>query len=408
MAQPDTYQLHAIASFVKFFSWHQIVPIYELTNYGSGVITYLSDALEKVGTRVPYRCGISPSATDDQILKELYKLKTMQTRVFVVHMLPSLVSRLFLKANEAGMMVKGYVWIITDGITGILETMDSIVIDSMQGVIGFKPYFGNSTGLGQFTERWKQKFSQENPKINRIQLSAFGLWAYDSVYALAQAMESVNGIVDSEFTKSISESNLTDLASIGIFQSGPQLLQSILDTNFIGLSGQFHLKKGQLPVSSFQIVNVVGNKMKETGYWTRNGGITKQLNPDTQNTDESGLREVTWPGGSIEIPKGWEIPTNGNKLKVGVPVKRGFYRFIDVKRDPFTNAPIVTGYCIDVFEAVMEAMPFGVPFEYVPFETYEGSGQSKGNYDDLISEVGKGVNNRSNFFMENLLLLGKF
>ncbi|OWM81901.1 hypothetical protein CDL15_Pgr007940 [Punica granatum] len=389
VARSDTYQLQAITSIVKSFHWHQVVPIYDATNYGSGVITYLSDALQKVGVTVPHGCGISPSATDDQILKELYKLMTMQTRVFVVHMLPSLASRVFLKANEAGMMSKGYAWIVTDGITSLLETMDNPVIDSMQGVIGLKPYIENSTELVQFTERWKQKFSQQNPNIDRIQLSAFGLWAYDTIYALARAVESVNNIADSRFTQSVAENNLTDLASIGIFQSGPKLLWSMLNTEFKGLSGEFRLINGQLPVSSFQIVNSVGNTSKEIGFWTENGGITKQLNPDTRTSDNSGLRTVIWSGGSVEIPKGWEIPTNGRKLKVGLPVKSGFYQFINVERDNFTNAPIVTGYCRDIFEAVMKALPFGVPFEYVPFETSEGSGESKGNYDDLVHEVSR-------------------
>jgi hypothetical protein len=43
---------------------------------------------------VPYRSVIDQSATSEQITKELYKLMTMQTRVFVVHMPPSMASPL--------------------------------------------------------------------------------------------------------------------------------------------------------------------------------------------------------------------------------------------------------------------------------------------------------------------------
>lgn len=102
-------------------------------DYGMGIGSYLADSWLGVGSQVRYRCIIFLSATYDHILKELYKLMTTQTRVFVVHMSPSLASRLFLKAKEVGMMNKGYAWIITDGLTSRLDTMDPKIKGSMHG-----------------------------------------------------------------------------------------------------------------------------------------------------------------------------------------------------------------------------------------------------------------------------------
>ena len=82
----DLSQAPAISSLAQNFNWREIVPIYADTTYGEGLIPYLVDSLHAVDARVPYRSAISRSATDDQIKKELYKLMTMQTRVFVVHM----------------------------------------------------------------------------------------------------------------------------------------------------------------------------------------------------------------------------------------------------------------------------------------------------------------------------------
>ncbi|KAL6123353.1 hypothetical protein ACLB2K_075875 [Fragaria x ananassa] len=65
-------------------------------------------ALQDVRARVPYRSAIPPTATNDQLVGELYKLMTMQIRVFIVHMTPSLGSRLFAKAQELGMMKEGF------------------------------------------------------------------------------------------------------------------------------------------------------------------------------------------------------------------------------------------------------------------------------------------------------------
>ncbi|TQD75808.1 hypothetical protein C1H46_038705 [Malus baccata] len=78
-----------------------------LVRRGKGVIPYLSDALQEVDARIPYRCVISPTATDDQIAAELYKLKGMQTQVFIVQMLADLGSRIFDKAKGIGMMDEG-------------------------------------------------------------------------------------------------------------------------------------------------------------------------------------------------------------------------------------------------------------------------------------------------------------
>ncbi|GJS00395.1 glutamate receptor 2.7-like protein, partial [Tanacetum coccineum] len=82
-----------------------------------------------------YRTVIHHSASDDWILKELYKMKTMQTRVFIVHALPNLATRFFKKVNEAGMMEEGYAWIITEVLTSLLHCLDHSDIDSMQGVL---------------------------------------------------------------------------------------------------------------------------------------------------------------------------------------------------------------------------------------------------------------------------------
>jgi ionotropic glutamate receptor len=39
---------------------------------------------------------------------------------------------------------------------------------------------------------------------------------------------------------------------------------------------------------------------------------------------------------------------------------------VNVKKNLSTGKFDVTGYCIDIFEAVMQEMPYAVPYEYVP------------------------------------------
>ncbi|KAL2478803.1 glutamate receptor 2.6 [Forsythia ovata] len=149
-------RLKAIASIVKAFQWSQVVIISEDTEYGTGIIPYLSNALEDVNARISYRSLFLKSASDDFIYKELYKIMTMQTRVVVVHMSEHLGAKLFLKSKEIGMMSNGYAWIVTSGLTDLYSLMDLNVVEAMHGVLGVKPLIPKSKELDSFATRWKK------------------------------------------------------------------------------------------------------------------------------------------------------------------------------------------------------------------------------------------------------------
>ncbi|KAL2534714.1 Glutamate receptor 2.7 [Abeliophyllum distichum] len=382
-AQCSSFQAKAIAAIVKAFGWREVVFIYEDNNYGSGIVPFLTDAMLEINAFIPYHSSISPSATDDQIRQELYKLMTMQTRVFVVHMLPSLAMQFFLRAKEAEMMTKGYTWIIADVRTSLLDSVDSIVIDAMQGVIGLKAHIPKSNELENFTRRWRKKFREENPDTDRLDLNVYGLWAYDTVTALATAMEKVGTVVPL-FKKPVTRENSTDVDAIGTSNMGPSLVESVRNIRFKGLSGDFHITDGQLQPSAYEIVNVIGKGDRRIGYWTEQHGISNRLNPHGKavySTNKDNLKAIIWPGETGVIPKGWQMPTGGKKLRIGVPVKKGFNEFIKVEKDPETNGFIPTGFCIDVFKEAMWLLPYPVPYEVIPFD------QDAGTYDDLVFQI---------------------
>ncbi|OVA04240.1 Ionotropic glutamate receptor [Macleaya cordata] len=309
-----------------------MVFIHEDTNYGNGLIPYLISAFQEVDAQVPYRSVISPLATDTEILEELDKLMNMQTRVFIVHMNPSLGSRLFFMAKALGMMSERYAWIITDSMTNLLNSLDSFVIESMQGVLGVSPYVPKSKELDTFRVSWKKNFLQENSDVERIEPSIHDLWAYDMVWALAMAAEEV-GSMNSSFQNPKFIDNSSDLAMLGVSRIGPRLLQTIRKTEFRGLSGIFRLIDGLLQLSIFQILNVIGNGGREVGFWTPQNGILRQLsriNSSVHSTSMSNLRGIIWPGESINVPKGWGIPTNRRPLSVCVPLKSAFTEFVKV------------------------------------------------------------------------------
>ncbi|PON73154.1 Ionotropic glutamate receptor [Parasponia andersonii] len=405
-AQKDTSQVRAISSLVEAFGWRQVVPIYVDNEYGEALIPYLTDAMQEVNARVPYRSAIHPAATDDQIALELEKLMNMQIRVFVVHMLSGLGSRIFAKADEIGLMDEGCVWIVTNGLTDFLTSFNTSVISSMQGVLGVKTHVPSTRELRDFRVRWKRQFRLENPTLDDKEVNIFGLWAYDAVFALAMAIEKVfvnsnnnNGSVTGLGSKnmfmrnntSTSNNSLTDLDTLGVSLNGPKIREELLKVSFRGLAGEFSLVNGQLQSSNYEIVNVIGVGERTVGFWTPQTGLTRKLDLANKtstteySTSKSNLGPIIWPGDSTSLPKGWVNPTTGKKLKIVVPVKSGNSSFVSVRNDPNTNRLQVKGFCIDVFNAVVDTMPYAVPFKFIPF--VKPNGESAGSYNDMIDQV---------------------
>nr|GLL23301.1 glutamate receptor 2.8-like isoform X2 [Ipomoea trifida] len=88
------------------------------------------------------------------------------------------------------------------------------------------------------------------------------------------------------------------------------------------------------------------------------------------------------------VLKGWEIPSDGKKLRVGVPLGKPLEQFIKVTTDNQTNTvKEASGFCIEVFELVMKSMSPSIPFEYIKDKAVAGN---TSNYNDLVDEVFRG------------------
>ncbi|KAL6561292.1 hypothetical protein OROMI_016893 [Orobanche minor] len=315
-------QAKAVAAIVKNLGWREVVFIYEDTNHGKGLVPFLAEELVKNNALVSYQSVVSPHAENDQILQQLYELKKTQT--------------------GSRMMNKGYAWIISDPLTSLL---DSETIEAMQGVLGVKAYIPKSDEVMNFIRRWNKRFYKENPEMERTEHNVFGLWAYDSITALAEGVERV-GVTSPEFKKVVDRGNLTDLEAIGTSNTGPSLAPLIRNSMSKGLSGDNNISDGQLQPSAFEIVNVIGNGVHTVGFWTEQNGISKD--PNTVEKDDLA---IIWPVQTTNAPKGWEFHASGKKLKVGVPINRGFNEFVKLEKDG--NDVKATGFYIDVVEEVI-------------------------------------------------------
>lgn len=173
----------------------------------------------------------------------------------------------------------------------------------------------------------------------------FALQAYDTVWALAIAVENVN------------QPTIPGGMTI-------KLGDAIGNTKFEGISGYFDLVDGELKRSSFEVFNVFAEKENVIGNWTE--GIPFSINQLKQRP--------IWPGETTNQP-----PMN---LRVGIPIKQGFQEFVAANIDDPQNS---SGYCIEVFHNAIQVLPFAINFTFVPFANK--SGKSNGSYDELLQQI---------------------
>lgn len=160
ISQTHSSQVSAITDIIKTFNWTHVVVLYEDDEFGNWIIADLTNALQDDYVRVQ-RTVIHPIASNDHIKEKLYNLSFLQARVFVLHMTHNLVSRVFAMADQIGMMNEGYAWILTDTTSNVLNTLNSSILSSMQGVLGLKTHVPKTLELQKFIHRWRKKFDQQ-------------------------------------------------------------------------------------------------------------------------------------------------------------------------------------------------------------------------------------------------------
>ncbi|KAE8715490.1 hypothetical protein F3Y22_tig00110163pilonHSYRG00036 [Hibiscus syriacus] len=98
----------------------------------------------------------SVSEQDDTIRRWLRKRRSKSNRVFILAQSSiEFAISLFEKAKQIGMMEKGYVWIVSDEIASLLDSVDISALYNMQGVLGCGINFADST---ESFRRFKTKF----------------------------------------------------------------------------------------------------------------------------------------------------------------------------------------------------------------------------------------------------------
>ncbi|XP_024155948.1 glutamate receptor 1.4 [Rosa chinensis] len=380
MRADQAAEVKGISALVDVFKWRDIILLYDNKEYERDFIPSLVNSFQEI-THGSIDCkssNIASSSSNEEIMAELQKLMKLKIKVFVVQVSHLLAPRLFLCANKLGMMIEGYTWIVTSTSMNFLNSMDLSVIESMQGVLGFRSSIPASLSLHSLTSRLRRKFQLEDPNMEAIrELSAEGIWAFDATWALAEAVERAR------------PKNSTTRSSKGVV-----VLREIMQSRFNGLSGEIHYLNGKLISSEpFEIVNVIGEgEIKRIGFWpckeeqkTRKGSPSSTLiTNDWKNLVSTiDIGKIIWPGGSKRESSILKI----RKLRIGVPVRIGFKELVRIEHDLEINKTHVTGFSIDVFKAAIGALSYeeDVDYEFIPFE--DANGNPAGSYNDLVHQV---------------------
>ncbi|XP_006852519.2 glutamate receptor 2.7 isoform X2 [Amborella trichopoda] len=377
-------EMQAIAAMIASYGWRRVNFIYDLHS-GDVILASLTEALTAVGSEIDQRSvfpelkSLSESPEND-IKEELQRLKASQTRVFVVHTASmALGSLIFREAKKMGMMEQGYVWIVTDSLSSLLESMNSSTISSMQGVLGVRSFFSETHETRAFSLRFQRRFLMEYPEEECGKPSIHGLRAYDTIKLLAQSMQKSTETRRNHGSTLSPKYETQTIWNLTIFEEGPTLLAEIISTESRGLSGEIMFRNTEVQgLGVVEIVNVFGKSYIEKGFWRPELGFWRD--GERNSSSMHVLGQVTFPGPSYVTPKGWAEPSDGKKMRIGVPIKKGFKQFVEIKHYNASsrNETEVIGFAIDVFEEVVKRLPYALPYEFVPFN---------GSYDELVDQV---------------------
>jgi ionotropic glutamate receptor len=406
-AHDDRFQMAAVADVVAHHGWREVTAVYVDNDYGRGGVVALGDALEALRARVSYKAAFPPGADRAAIADLLVRASMMESRVFVVHATPDSGLDVFAAARSLNMMVAGYVWIATDWLAA--AAIDSAgagaaaMSDMLQGVLTLRQYTPDSDAKASLVSRFAADAKSSSNAIN-----AYGLFAYDSVWMAARAIDQFLSDAGGANVSFSADPNIRDangsalgLSALKVFDQGEQLLRKVMLANFTGVTGSVRFQfdadgTGTLINPAYEILNVGGTGVRRVAYWsnyTRLSVAAPRLRadggppPDSSTTtlqQQQQMYSVIWPGDTTAKPRGWVFPNNGKPLRIGVPYRTTYKQFVSMDR---SSPDGVSGYCVDVFNAAVALLPYPVPASFVLL----GDGVKNPSYDSLVQKVADGV-----------------
>ncbi|KAI4325401.1 hypothetical protein MLD38_030805 [Melastoma candidum] len=397
-SQNDLFQMTAIAEIVEHYGWREVVAIYVDDEQGRNGIAALGDKLAERRLKISFKVPMRADATRDEITGVLVQVALTESRIIVLHTYTRSGPLIITVARFLGMMGNGYVWIATNWLTTVLDTdypLHSDSTENFEGLLTLRMYTPDTELKRKFVSRWSNLTSRFSPGGD-LGLNTFGLYAYDTVWILAHALNSFfdrGGVIsfsnDSRLAR-LGKGNL-HLDALSIFNGGKLLLDRILLVNMTGVTGEVTFTPDKnLMHPAYEVINVISNGFRRVGYWSNYSGLstvppeTLYSRPPNRSSSSQQLYPVLWPGQVTQTPRGWVFPNHGKHLKIGVPNRVSFRDFVSQSD---INADTFSGYCIDVFNNALNLLPYAVPYVFVSF----GNGRENPSADEMVRLMTTGV-----------------
>ncbi|BAS90695.1 Os04g0585200, partial [Oryza sativa Japonica Group] len=389
----DQFQMTAVADLVEYYGWKQVTTIFVDNDYGRNAISSLGDELSKRRSKILYKAPFRPGASNNEIADVLIKVAMMESRVIILHANPDSGLVVFQQALKLGMVSNGYAWIATDWLTSYLDPsvhLDIGLLSTMQGVLTLRHHTENTRRKSMLSSKWSELLKEDSGH-SRFLLSTYGLYAYDTVWMLAHALDAFfNSGGNISFSPDPKLNEISgrglNLEALSVFDGGQLLLEKIHQVDFLGATGPVKFDSGgNLIQPAYDIVSIIGSGLRTVGYWSNYSGLsvispeTLYKKPANRTRETQKLHDVIWPGETINKPRGWVFPNNGNEIKIGVPDRVSYRQFVSVD----SETGMVRGLCIDVFVAAINLLAYPVPYRFVPF----GNNRENPSYSELINKI---------------------
>nr|XP_034889813.1 glutamate receptor 3.6-like [Populus alba] len=390
--QNDLFQMEAIAEIIDYYGWRDVTAIYVDDDHGRNGIAALGDRLAERRCRISHKAPISTSLSSENIHNELKTANSESSRIFVLLAYADRGLEVFRAAQDIGMTGSGYVWLVTDWLASTFDTNSSIspeAIGGVQGAIALRMHTPDSQQKTKFVSGWS-KLTRDK-MVNDTGLNTYGLYAYDTVWLLAYGIDAFfkqGGTISFSQDPKVTEQHGGKLGvdEVRIFNEGDLLLHSILQVNTTGVAGPIKFDSDRnLIHPAYEVMNVNGTGFKRIGYWSNYSGLSivppETLYTKPPNRSSQELDSVIWPGQTKQKPRGWVFPENGRQLRIAVPNNVIYQQLVSLKgADP-------SGYCIDVFQAALNSLPYPVPYKLHAF----GDGINKPKISELLQLIEAGV-----------------
>lgn len=360
LAPADSLQSHALTQILQFFIWQEVSIIASDSNYGINGVTHLQQLLlqsheSKIHSIIKSISFFHASEDPEHIHIEevLQDIRESLSRVIVMHSEVRYAKVVLRRAHEMNMMSRGYVWIVTDGITGNSDYLmkNGRYPSYLEGLLGIG--LSIITDSAQFKE-FKDDIG-EALNITGVDITPNVVKLYDSITLVGNALRNI-----SKAYNNFTSPRCITCAKRTKWDFGDSFFSHLTRQVHEGVSGPFKFSpRGTLITAKYDILNFVypGNFFR-IGSWVypgvglsmdydRNSGLVKFLGSDQDHTS---------------VPSGLANTLTGQHLKLGITNSPPF-AFKDTNCNDTTGMVCWKGVCPDIIADFAKTLNFS--YEYV-------------------------------------------